>query len=79
MNIWAAKAGLAIAKVPSVEHERIHGESKLRPIRDGVRVLKTILRERVARTTYLWEQSSQYQQALCDPCASVSVEVTGAR
>ncbi|MGA2924692.1 MAG: glycosyltransferase family 2 protein, partial [Solirubrobacteraceae bacterium] len=79
MNIRAAKAGLAIAEVPSVEHERIHGESKLRPIRDGVRVLKTILRERVARTTYLWEQSSQYQQALCDPCVSVSVEGTGAR
>jgi len=31
--------------VPSVERPRIHGESNLRPLRDGWRVLRTILRE----------------------------------
>jgi len=32
-------------KVPSFEHERIHGESNLSTFRDGRRVLKTIVTE----------------------------------
>ena len=43
-----AKAGLEVVEVPSVEQERIHGVSKLHPIRDGLRVLRTILSERFA-------------------------------
>lgn len=46
MNVRAVQAGLRIAEVPSVEAERIHGESNLKTIPDGWRVLKTILRER---------------------------------
>ena len=49
INVRVAKAGLSVAEVPSVEHERIHGVSKLHPIRDGLRVLRTILRERFGR------------------------------
>jgi len=49
INIRAAKAGLSVTEVPSVEHERIHGVSKLHPVRDGLRVLRTILSERFAR------------------------------
>jgi glycosyltransferase involved in cell wall biosynthesis len=45
LNVRAAKAGLRVVEVPSVEHLRIHGESKLHPVRDGLRVLRTILRE----------------------------------
>ena len=45
MNIRAAKAGLKVHEVPSHERNRIHGESNLRAVRDGLRVLKTILRE----------------------------------
>ncbi|HET9116329.1 MAG TPA: glycosyltransferase family 2 protein [Gaiellaceae bacterium] len=45
LNVRAAKAGLRVVEVPSVEHPRIHGESKLHPVRDGLRVLRTILRE----------------------------------
>jgi glycosyltransferase involved in cell wall biosynthesis len=45
MNVRAAKAGLKIHEVPSHERHRIHGESKLRAVRDGLRVLRTILRE----------------------------------
>jgi glycosyltransferase involved in cell wall biosynthesis len=45
INIRAAVAGLRVVEVPSMEHCRIHGESKLRPVRDGLRVLKTILGE----------------------------------
>jgi glycosyltransferase involved in cell wall biosynthesis len=45
LNVRAAKAGLHVVEVPSVEHLRIHGTSNLRPVRDGLRVLRTILRE----------------------------------
>jgi glycosyltransferase involved in cell wall biosynthesis len=46
-----AKAGLSVAEVPSVEHERIHGVSKLHPMRDGLRILRMILRERPPRNS----------------------------
>ena len=48
--VRAAKAGLAIDEVPSVERPRIHGVSKLHPVRDGCRVLRTIVAERMPRT-----------------------------
>jgi glycosyltransferase involved in cell wall biosynthesis len=51
INVRVAKAGLRVAEVPSVEHERLFGESKLNAWRDGRRVLGVILRERVARPT----------------------------
>jgi glycosyltransferase involved in cell wall biosynthesis len=47
INVRAAKAGLTVTEVPSVEQERIHGVSKLRPMRDGLRVLGTIISERL--------------------------------
>jgi glycosyltransferase involved in cell wall biosynthesis len=50
INVRIAKAGLAVAEVPSVEQERIHGASKLHPVRDGLRVLRTILSERFRAT-----------------------------
>lgn len=46
INVRAAKAGLVIVEVPSFEHERIHGESKLNTFRDGYRILRVILAER---------------------------------
>ena len=46
MNIRAMRAGLKIAEVPSYESDRVYGISNLSAIRDGWRVLKTILRER---------------------------------
>ncbi|KAB8193455.1 glycosyltransferase [Nonomuraea phyllanthi] len=45
MNVRAAKAGLKVYEVPSHERNRIHGESNLHAVRDGFRVLKTILKE----------------------------------
>jgi glycosyltransferase involved in cell wall biosynthesis len=47
MNIRVSKAGLRVTEVPSVERERIHGVSNLHAVRDGWRVLETILRERL--------------------------------
>jgi glycosyltransferase involved in cell wall biosynthesis len=46
INVRIARAGLQVVEVPSVERERIFGESKLSPVRDGLRVLRTIVRER---------------------------------
>jgi len=46
LNCRIAVAGLVIAEVPSVEKLRIHGVSNLSAVRDGFRVLKTILDER---------------------------------
>jgi hypothetical protein len=45
MTISAVQAGLRIAEVPSFEMPRRHGRSNLRAIRDGTRVLRTVLRE----------------------------------
>jgi glycosyltransferase involved in cell wall biosynthesis len=46
INIRASKGRLVIAEVPSFEGQRIHGVSNLHAVRDGLRVLRTILRER---------------------------------
>jgi glycosyltransferase involved in cell wall biosynthesis len=50
INIRIHKAGFKIVEVPSFEHRRIFGASKLHTFRDGWRVLKTILRERASNT-----------------------------
>jgi glycosyltransferase involved in cell wall biosynthesis len=46
IHVRVARAGLAVAEVPSYEHSRIHGVSNLNAYRDGLRVLRTILSER---------------------------------
>jgi hypothetical protein len=47
MNIRAARARLRIHEVPSFEYDRRHGTSNLHVRRDGMRVLRTIVSERV--------------------------------
>jgi glycosyltransferase involved in cell wall biosynthesis len=47
MNVRAARAGVRMAEVPSFERSRVHGESNLSTRRDGMRVLRTIVAERV--------------------------------
>jgi hypothetical protein len=44
----AITAGLRITEVPSWESPRQHGESNLRVLRDGPRVLRTLMQERLA-------------------------------
>lgn len=52
MNIRVVQAGLKVQEIPSHEFDRIHGVSNLRAVRDGLRVLKVILREKgVPRAT----------------------------
>ena len=48
INVRALKSRLKIVEVASFETPRINGESNLRAIPDGIRVLRTILRERIA-------------------------------
>lgn len=46
INIRVARAGLVVKEVASYEYSRIHGVSNLNALRDGWRVLRTILAER---------------------------------
>ncbi|MET7620939.1 glycosyltransferase family 2 protein [Streptomyces sp. NPDC005408] len=46
MNIRVVKAGLRVQEVPSHEYLRIHGVSNLSAVRDGLRVLRVILKEK---------------------------------
>ncbi|AGB25969.1 glycosyl transferase [Mycobacterium sp. JS623] len=48
MTVRAMQAGLRIAEVPSLEMPRRAGKSNLHAIRDGMRVLKTVVRHRQA-------------------------------
>lgn len=45
MTVRAMQAGLRIAEVPSLELPRRAGESNLRAVQDGTRVLRTVLRD----------------------------------
>ena len=47
INVRAARVGLEVREVPSFELSRRHGCSNLSPVRDGMRVLRTILSERL--------------------------------
>ncbi len=46
LNCRAVRSNLRIIEVPSIERPRRHGTSHLMPLRDGWRILRTILRER---------------------------------
>lgn len=48
INVRALAAGLRVVEVPTYEAERIHGSSNLNTVTDGLRVLRTIVRERNA-------------------------------
>lgn len=45
MHVRAAKAGLKVVEVPSYEYPRIHGASNLHAVRDGLRVVRTMIAE----------------------------------
>jgi glycosyltransferase involved in cell wall biosynthesis len=47
INVRMARSGLQVAEVPSREYERRYGVSNLHPVRDGLRVLRTIIGERL--------------------------------
>jgi glycosyltransferase involved in cell wall biosynthesis len=47
IHLRVAEAQLTVVEVPSFEHSRIHGVSNLSSLRDGLRVLRTMLHERL--------------------------------
>jgi glycosyltransferase involved in cell wall biosynthesis len=47
INVRLVGSGLRVTEVASVEHPRLYGTSKLRTARDGLRVLRTIVVERL--------------------------------
>lgn len=47
INIRAYRSGLRITEVPCFEATRIHGDSKLSAYKDGLRIARCILREKV--------------------------------
>jgi glycosyltransferase involved in cell wall biosynthesis len=49
MAVRVARARLNVTEVPSIEYPRRYGVSKLHATRDGLRVLRVIVRERVRR------------------------------
>ena len=49
LNLRAYRRGLKISEVPSFEADRVHGEGRLVTFPDGWRVLRTIVRERLAK------------------------------
>ncbi len=50
MNVRALAAGLRVVEVPTWEAKRVHGVSNLSAVRDGFRVLNTVLSERHTMT-----------------------------
>jgi glycosyltransferase involved in cell wall biosynthesis len=66
LNLRALKSGLNVAEVPSFEGPRIHGESHLRAIPDGIRVLKTIIKEWVEDLSIWKKYPSKIKNRLDD-------------
>jgi glycosyltransferase involved in cell wall biosynthesis len=52
INVRIAKAGLVIHEVPSYERDRMYGQSHLHVVRDGSRVLITIVAERISAAAW---------------------------
>ena len=57
INIRIARAGLNVREVPSFERDRIFGQSNLNTFRDGGRVLRTILLERLRKMPRIDEEA----------------------
>lgn len=63
LNVHALLAGLKVAEVPSFEFDRIYGASNLHAIRDGLRILRVIIRERLKVLSGHYQQRQAYDQS----------------
>ncbi len=63
INVRLAKSKLKVEEVGSYELRRLHGNSKLHTIRDGIRVLRVILRERLTGPTEVASPAPELAQA----------------
>jgi glycosyltransferase involved in cell wall biosynthesis len=64
INCRFAAAGVAIAEVPSVERDRLHGSSNLRAVSDGFRVLRTLRTEYARSRAATADNGSRSQPSL---------------
>jgi glycosyltransferase involved in cell wall biosynthesis len=80
INIRVAAAGLTVVEVPSYEHRRLHGASNLSAVRDGLRVLRTIVSETEKRRRVLsaWQRRHRTGRAELAPMRLPSVASTPA-
>ena len=74
MTVRAMQAGLRIAEVPSLELPRRSTKSNLHAIRDGIRVLRTVLRHHRSGVSGHLYQTARH--AAGRPAATMSAEVT---
>lgn len=74
MNVRALITKLRIVEVSSFESHRIHGDSHLRPVQDGIRVLRTILRERWR--SWMQPAASSATASLPEPQSSQITELS---
>jgi glycosyltransferase involved in cell wall biosynthesis len=70
INCRFAAAGVQITEVPSVEKLRMFGESNLRAVNDGLRVLKTLLTE-WRRTRTIRRQTRRLERQLAAPTLAI--------
>jgi glycosyltransferase involved in cell wall biosynthesis len=83
MNVRALRAGLDVREVPSFERVRRHGESNLRAVSDGLRVLRALIRELSvprARPRFRrpWRPSAARPRGYLPPFAFGAVAMGGA-
>ena len=71
INLRVVEAGLKVVEVPSYEKSRLHGVSNLNAPKDGMRVLRTILRERRRARTLRRDADSQAPELQDLPAAPV--------
>ncbi len=62
MTIRALKLNYKIAEIPTREGDRIGGQSKLRPIPTGLRILRVMARELLLRTRFRRQSQSEQTQ-----------------
>ena len=84
INTRVAKAGLVITEVPSFEFSRLHGQSNLHTWRDGGRVLRALVIERLSRkgmrpVTRRGPEAPDLVPVPRSPLPAESIESVGAR
>lgn len=78
INLRVYKCALKIIEVPSIEYRRVSGRSNLHPLRDGWRVLKTIVKERRTKDSSSPRSlEADYFSYMSLPPAAVAVDRSG--
>jgi hypothetical protein len=79
INTRIAKANLRIVEVPSYEFDRIHGTSNLNTWRDGTRVLRALLVERLNRKGRAHQTTARHTLADVTPTTVRTARTAAAR